>query len=212
MKTVKVQIEGISALLINRFKEQSEVVENMRGKKKDYGTARYQAEQTAYADDTNGLLWVPSSWIKGAIQSIASDYKLPSSRKSVKSVSGGAIIPTAEKLYFDEKYKLKDIEVDSRPCVIMRARIMRHRSKLENWSLSFELEIDDNILDVENVHQILSDAGRRSGLGDFRPQRGGPFGRFLVVDWKVIGGGDKAIRGAVEVAAPKKRGRPKKID
>jgi hypothetical protein len=185
MKTVSVRIEGISALLINRFKEQDEVVENMKGRKKDYGTPRFQAEATAYADDKTKLLWVPSSWIKGAIQSIASDYKLPGSRKSVKSVSGGAIIPGEEKIYFDEKYKIKDIEVDSRPCVIQRARIMRHRAKLESWSLSFELEIEDSILEPDNVHQILSDAGRRSGLGDYRPQRGGPFGRFVVTSWKL---------------------------
>lgn len=209
MKTVKVKVQGISPLLINRFKEQSEIPVNMKKGKKDYGTPRHQAEQTAYVDD-NGRLWVPSSWVKGAIQSIASDYKLPGSRKSVKSVAGGAIVPLEEKLFFSEGHKIKNIEVDSRPCVIQRARIMRHRARLEQWSLEFELEIDNDILDPEDVHEILTAAGRRSGLGDYRPQRGGPFGRFAVVYWKVVGGADKEVKASVEVAAPKKRGRPKK--
>src|ERR1044072_8974663 len=125
MKTVNVVIKGTAPLLVNRFKEQDEIPQSMRkGGKRDYGTPREQAESTAYRDDDTGTLWIPTSWIKGAIQSIASDYKLPGTRKSVKSVAGGAIIPTTEKAYFQEKLKLEDIEVDSRPCVVQRARIM----------------------------------------------------------------------------------------
>ncbi len=187
MKTVKVTITGVSPILINRFKEQEEIPQKMKKSgKKDYGTSREQAEATAYQDEETKKIWIPSTWIKGTIQTVASDYKLPGSRKSVKSVSGGAIIPTEEKLYFNEGYEIKDIEIDSRPCVVQRARIMRHRAKLEKWSVTADLMIDDSILDIDNVHEILNDAGRRSGMGDFRPQRGGPFGRFSVTLWEVL--------------------------
>jgi len=117
---------------------------------------------------------------------ISSDYKLPSSRKSVKSVIGGAVIPLDEKIYFEEKYKVPDCEIDSRPCVIQRARLMRHRGRFEKWTLSIALQIETDILDEDNVHQMIVDAGRRAGIGDFRPQRGGPFGRFRVVSWTRI--------------------------
>jgi hypothetical protein len=184
MKTVEIAIKGTAPLLINRFKENDELPTTMRkGGKKDFGSPREQAESTAYRDEDTGALWVPTSWVKGAIQSIASDYKLPGTRKSVKSVAGGAIIPTTEKAYFSEGHKLEHIEIDSRPCVVQRARIMRHRARLETWSLKFSIEIDEEILELANVHQILSDAGRRAGLGDYRPQKGGPFGRFIVTEW-----------------------------
>lgn len=187
MKTFEIQIEGISALLINRFKEIDEVTQKMKKSgKKDYGTPRFQAEQTAYIDSDTQKLWIPSSWVKGAITTVSSDYKLPSSRKSVKSVVGGAIIPLEEKIYFKEGYKLKDIEIDSRPCVVQRARIMRHRARLEKWTLVFNLEIEDSILEPDNVHQMLVDSGRRAGIGDFRASKGGPFGRFAVTLWKQI--------------------------
>lgn len=187
MKTVKATIQGISPLLINRFKEESEIpAKTRKAGKKDYGTPRQQAEKTAYCDEENGkALWIPSAWVKGAIQTVASDYKLPSSRKSAKSVTGGAIIPIEEKLYFLEKYKLADVEIDSRPCVVQRARIMRHRARLEKWSVEIHLEIDEEILPPEEVHQMLSDAGRRAGLGDYRPQKGGPFGRYQITNWQV---------------------------
>lgn len=185
MKTVDIEIKGVSPLLINRFKEQDEIPKTMKKGKKDYGTPREQAEQTPYFDKKTQLLWVPSSWVTGTIATVASDYKLSGTRKSVKSVSGGAIIPCEEKVYFKEKYKLKDIEIDSRPVVVQRARIMRHRARLESWTLQTSVEIDDSILQPSQVHDILNDAGRRAGMGDFRPPKGGPFGRFNIVKFKV---------------------------
>ena len=184
MKTIEVKITGVSPLLINRFKETDEEPEAVGKHKKDYGSPRHQAEQTAYYDKKTKKLWIPSTWISGAIKTVASDYKLKSSRKSVKSVSGGAIIPLADKIYFSEGYKLKDIEIDSRPVVIQRARIMRHRARLEKWALKFTLQIDETILAPKFVHEILSDSGKRAGIGDYRPNKGGPFGRFNVTSWK----------------------------
>ena len=187
MKTITTSIEGISPLLINKFSDKSEIVETMTKTKVDYGTPREQATAGAYFDETTKLMWIPSTWTKGAITSVSSDYKLPKSRKSVKSVIGGSVLCLQEKLYFLEKYVIDDAEVDSRPVVIKgRGRIMRHRARLEKWSLKFDISIDDSILAVENVHEMLSDAGRRSGIGDFRPQKTGPFGRFMITQWTVL--------------------------
>lgn len=199
MKTINIELKGISPLLINRFKENDEQPVAIKKGKRDYGTPREQAEKTAYADPKTKLLWIPSSWVTGTISTVASDYKITGSRKSVKSVSGGAVVPTDEKIYFTQKYKLKDVEVDSRPCVVQRARIMRHRSRLEKWGLKFSLECDESIIPTAQLHEILNDAGRRAGMGDYRPPRGGPFGRFKIVSWKVQG----------EKAAKKVRGRRK---
>jgi len=187
MKTVDIELKGVSPLLINRFKENDEIPTTVKKGKKDYGTPRKQAEGTAYVDEKTKVMWVPSSWITGSINTIASDYKLTGTRKSLKSVSGGAIVPCEEKIYFKEKYKLKHIEVDSRPVVIMRARIMRHRARLEKWTLRFSLEVDEEIIPVNQLNDVMTDAGRRAGLGDFRPPKGGPFGRYLISNWKVRG-------------------------
>lgn len=183
MSAFTITIEGISPLLINRFSESSEIPKTMKKSNvKDYGTAREQAEKTLYADE-DGRAWIPSSWIKGAISTVSSDYKLPSSRKSVKSIIGGAVIPLTDKVYFEEKYKVKDCEIDSRPVVIQRSRIMRHRAKFEQWTLTCDLDIHEDILPPDDVHQMIGDAGKRAGIGDFRPQKGGPFGRFQIVSW-----------------------------
>jgi hypothetical protein len=36
------------------------------------------------------------------------------------------------------------------------------------------------------VRQLVDDAGQRIGLGDYRPARKGPFGRFKVVHWEQL--------------------------
>lgn len=187
MKTFKVEIEGISPILFNRFSEESEIPQKMKkAGKRDYGTPREQAEKTVYVDQTSLQIWMPSTWVKGAMTAISSDYKLPSSRRSVKSVIGGAVLFNEEKIYFTPTKKISDIEVDSRPCVVQRARIMRHRARLEQWKVAFNVEVDDEILMPENVYQILSDSGKRAGLGDFRPQKGGPYGRFILTSWEKL--------------------------
>jgi hypothetical protein len=184
MITIFSVIEGVSPLLINRFKENDEISDDIkRSGKKDYGTPRSQAEQTAYRDTPSNILWIPSLWFKGALTAVSSDWKIPGSRKSVKSIIGGVVLPVNEKCFFKEKYTLSDIEVDSRPCVIQRARIMRHRARLEAWSIDLALEIDDELLSEDAVHKMLVEAGRRVGVGDYRPQKGGPFGRFRVISW-----------------------------
>jgi hypothetical protein len=39
------------------------------------------------------------------------------------------------------------------------------------------------IVDETRVRRIIDDAGSRVGLLDFRPERKGPFGRFVVTSW-----------------------------
>ena len=82
----------------------------------------------------------------------------------------------------------KDFEVDSRSVVspATGGRIMAHRPRLDEWSLSFTLEVDEDMFSAEFVRLVVDDAGRKIGLGDFRPDRKGPFGKFVVTGWKVI--------------------------
>jgi len=78
-------------------------------------------------------------------------------------------------------------EVDSRAVVIPATggRIMCHRPRLDKWSCSLSLMVDSKGMSAELVRNLIDDAGSKVGLGDFRPERKGPFGRFKVTSWKV---------------------------
>jgi len=64
-------------------------------------------------------------------------------------------------------------------------RILAHRPMFDDWKLAFIVDLDTSILGEKLFRQILDDAGKRIGLGDFRPQCKGPYGRFHVVNWAV---------------------------
>ena len=65
-------------------------------------------------------------------------------------------------------------------------RILAHRPMFDDWALSFTLELDTTIMSERLLRQIVDDAGKRVGLGDFRPATKGPFGRFVVAHWSQI--------------------------
>jgi hypothetical protein len=63
---------------------------------------------------------------------------------------------------------------------------MRHRPRLNQWHAEFTLEIDDDMLEPNLIHQLLIEGGSKNGLGDYRPEKGGPFGKFAVVSWAIL--------------------------
>ncbi len=64
-------------------------------------------------------------------------------------------------------------------------RTLCHRPRFDDWRLVFTLLIDQEAISVAEAHSVLNLAGQRIGLGDYRPERGGPFGRFAVTSWEV---------------------------
>lgn len=71
-----------------------------------------------------------------------------------------------------EKYR------DVRGVIVNRSRIMRYRPVFPVWSVTFEATLTE--LDPEKFAGIVADAGRFTGIGDFRPR----FGLFEVVSIK----------------------------
>ncbi len=61
-----------------------------------------------------------------------------------------------------------------------RGRIMRTRVKFDQWGLTFDLDFDPELIDQLKLETWLDIAGRRIGLGDWRPEKGGRYGRFTM--------------------------------
>ena len=79
-----------------------------------------------------------------------------------------------------------DYIIDSRPVVVPATggRVIRYRPKFPEWELMFEIEFDDDLLKEDELRQIVDDTGKRVGVLDFRPEKKGPFGRFVVSHWE----------------------------
>ena len=73
--------------------------------------------------------------------------------------------------------------IDRRRARIQRAGILRCRPRFDLWSVWLTLIYDELLLPQPDIlKEIATDAGRRFGVGDYRPQTRGWFGRFAVVD------------------------------
>ena len=62
------------------------------------------------------------------------------------------------------------------------AKLMRYRPIFREWGLKFTVEYADDQINRDEVIMCVENAGRLVGLGDWRPEKGGTFGRFEVAE------------------------------
>jgi hypothetical protein len=67
------------------------------------------------------------------------------------------------------------------------------RPKFPHWGFECTIEIDDTEINLEAVRKLFEQAGKFVGLGDFRPQKRGPFGRFELLSLNQLKGEDQPI-------------------
>ena len=67
------------------------------------------------------------------------------------------------------------------PVVVNRARILRTRAKFDcPWSVTAEVDLDEDVIDMTTLERVTDAAGRYRGIGDWRPERSGTYGRYSV--------------------------------
>jgi len=190
MEFIKVTIEGTTPLLMNKFTDEN-ALKVSGGMSKvqlgDKGTPREQAEKKLYADE-RGVLHIPGPNLFRSIIDAGTFHKAGKSKittqKSSLVPAGISLIELACPLIAPDG-SAAQWEVDSRSVVVPATggRIMAHRPRIDRWRLSFTLEVDTGMFSPAIVRMLVDDAGKRIGLGDYRPARKGPFGKFVVVGW-----------------------------
>lgn len=179
MQQVLVQISGITPLIVNRFHEdaQQEATGGVHTRKERPAPEADATERLYSTDD--GAPYFPSENLRRAIISAASRTKI--GRRSAVTDVAAAIFITPFALPIEGQW-----HVDSRPVVIpaTRGRILRHRPMFDAWRINLELQIDVDLIDAATIRKIMDDAGNYVGIGDFRPEKKGPYGRFRVDSWQ----------------------------
>jgi hypothetical protein len=182
MKLIDVAIRGETPLLIHRFGEDAEQAGPTRRMVVARPDPEDEARKHAYIAP-DGTFYFSAFAIPNAMGAAGSNHKMKGSRKTLRFVVPSAVRVTSDTITIlngsgpAEKY-----EIDSRPVTIpaTKGRIMRHRPKFLNWGAAFSLSINDDALSVEDAHRLLTEAGQSIGIGDFRPEKRGPFGTFRV--------------------------------
>jgi len=78
----------------------------------------------------------------------------------------------------DTEKPLKKYEIDTRRAVVQGQGVLRSRPMFPKWGLLLAFEIDEDWVTLQMVLELLNIAGKVAGVGDFRPQKKGSFGRF----------------------------------
>ena len=190
MITIKTKLVGVTPLLINRFTEAAAEEATKGNRASTVGTRpppREDAKARLYFAKLNGKN-VPVMPTTNILRSITEGGRFFKSGKSKITTIRHSIIPAAmaiETIYVAIEHK-KPWDVDSRAIrnPATGGRFLRYRPVFYDWALSFDLLIDEELLSEPLSREIVDAAGKRIGLGDFRPDCKGPFGRFRVDIWK----------------------------
>jgi copper chaperone CopZ len=140
-----------------------------------------QAKIAEYRDPDTSECYIPGVAIQRCLVGAAA-YSKGKGRASLQKQVAACVLVTPERCSLGTK----EYTVDSRPVVIpaTKGRIVRHRPRFDQWQCAFTIEYDTALLNETELRQVIDDAGSRVGLLDFRPEKKGPFGRFIVVEWK----------------------------
>lgn len=178
ISTVKVEVKGLTPLLVNRFHEEA-AAEATSGthSRKEKLSPEEDATMRLYKNG-NGP-YVPSEWLRQSLIGAASRHKI-GRRAATTDVAAAVYIDPFEIPLVGEWH------VDARAIVIpaTKGRLLRYRPMFDEWSLDFKIQIDTDLVGERLIRDILTDSGRLVGIGDFRPARKGPYGRFSIVSWE----------------------------
>lgn len=187
MKTINVTIEGTTPLLCNHFADAAQMNAtngNRLSVVGERGTPREQAETRLYAGH-NGKPMIPQPNLFRCLIDAGKFFKHGKSKVTTQKTS---LIPACVEV---DGLELPIVHkepwmVDTRAVRIPSTggRILCHRPCFQDWKLSFTLHVDTDMLSVKLLREIVDAAGKRIGLGDFRPDCKGPFGKFVVTNWQ----------------------------
>ena len=166
--------------------------------KKQYNPAE-EAENAAYRLPS-GQLYLKAEAFKGSIidpKGGATGRKFGKSSAATVIRNGIDFTPDSDILIWHPKIaflpicplynpkngkKIVDYQIDQRPAVVNKARIIRARPILWEWATDVIITIDTRFISISDFLEIFQNAGIVAGVGDYRPQcvKPGNFGRYIV--------------------------------
>lgn len=182
--TVRVTIRGVADLLFHRYGVEA-VAEKAAAKKGSAAKKTDNVESYVYRNDSNQIC-LPGRYLVASItnkQNGAAKYRQDprSPRKSALDLFRAAVIPMtalAPVLVLGEPVETWEYE-DAQGVSVNNARVTRVRPAFRaGWEATIDLMVAlPQYIGRDLLHDVLVDAGRLVGVGDFRPT----YGRFSVV-------------------------------
>lgn len=140
----------------------------------------------------DGKAFIPTVQIKGALINSGKSIKakVGNANKNMSNIVAGQFYIRSENENAPEEIELKSesYEIDKRSAVNrnIKARIISIRPKWKNWSATFKIIVDNDTITDSTIETLIKDAGNNIGIGSYRPQNKGEFGRFIIDKFEKI--------------------------
>lgn len=194
METVKIRLTGTAPILIHSdrlanpldplTKAKRAVATKRKKTDEDHAElAKMEWEGALYYDDKVGP-FMPGRNIKAMLISAAKKTK-----DGVRAKTGLIVSEDKIKILYSGPREIGALWADGRftdiRCVgQMKARIMRCRPIFPEWALEFSVVYDPSVVDKSDILRFADAGGRLVGIGDYRVECCGDFGRFEVEEVK----------------------------
>lgn len=178
--TVDIRIRGVSPILFHRWSVEG--VEAKAAAPKGSAEKKTDDWESYLYRDADGMICIPTEYLRMACIEAARYRQDPRSpRKSARDLYKAGLVSITDLVSTGVK---EPDYLDRRRACVMRAGVTRTRPALSaGWECSFTLMVQvPEYIPPETLATVVSDAGRLSGLGDFRPS----YGRFVVTGFTVL--------------------------
>lgn len=184
---IKIEVTGESPLLCNKFTDAMMLKvdggSSAISTAMDKGTPRDRASERLYLD-SEGRPVLPGPNLYRSIVDAGRFHKAGKEKiTTMKSslVPAGVWLREIECPIVDGAWE-PDIRAVVNPST--GGRMVACRPRFDRWLVRFTIDIDDKMFSSSIIRSLVDDAGQKIGVGDFRPARKGPFGRFKVTNWQ----------------------------
>lgn len=187
-KRATYRVKGYSPLLMNNPKSmRQDKAGGDQPTRKKIPTPEVEAASKVYrlGDGEKGQLFAPADALRSSLIDGGKGHRV--GKDYLRSLLQSCVFLTHEicpLVHPETGEAIADYVIDVRRCVIQGSGVQRARPKIEEWATEITLEYDPDALTPEQILWAFETAGKRCGIGDYRPScpsgKGGPFGRYTV--------------------------------
>ena len=187
----KCKIEGIAPLLMHSgkgldprhpLKIEIAKITSKGSKRTDADEDQLREHECAVALwlDNNDKPTIPTNAIRSSIE------KAAKKSKEGAAVREGLLVLDSKFTYDTSRYgkTLKELSISTQYTVGVNVNgkgVMRTRAMFETpWSCEISIDTDDSLIEKSQLTNWLTISGQRIGLGNWRPEKSGIYGRFKI--------------------------------
>jgi len=177
IKTLEVTIKGKTALIYHKWSQKAKDMILSKQQKKASKGREIRNPKQEYKDsfyyNEKGDIAFPAGSIKKAIVGAARSVD----DVAMTQIRGAIFVLGDDDNLINVDYKKKEMREDM-VRIGRGSADLRYRGQLKGWSMKLKIEFNANVFSAEQVMNLLETAGFSQGLGEWRPERNGDYGKF----------------------------------